>query len=195
MSAVSGLAGPRRSKARIAARSASRPIWAPAPSSPSVKPRPPMMVSFPLTRAIAAEPVPAITSPPSAPAWAPMHAVTASFAARTRRKPGNASTTRAASLGSSIPASPNPIAIRARSALVSPALAITSLTTARRTAIAAAKSTWIFAAAPLASTSSLPSASRSRARQRVAPPSTPRVSGAPVMPLSLERQPSPPPPL
>ena len=99
MSAVSALAGPRRSKARIAARIASRPIWAPAPSSPSVKPRPPMMVSFPLTRAIAAEPVPAITSPPSTPAWAPMHAVTASFAARTRRKPGNASTTRAASLG------------------------------------------------------------------------------------------------
>ena len=47
-----------------------------------------------------------------------------------------------------IPASPNPIAIRARSASASPALSMTSPTTARRTAIAAAKSTWIFAAAP-----------------------------------------------
>ena len=95
----------------MAARSASRPIWEPEPSSPSANPRPPMIVSLPRTRAIAAEPVPAMISPPSAPAWAPMQAAVASFAARTRRKPGKAAATRAASLASLNPASPRPIAI------------------------------------------------------------------------------------
>ena len=45
-----------------------------------------MMVSLFRTRATAAEPVPAMMSPPSAPAWAPTQAVVASFAARMGKK-------------------------------------------------------------------------------------------------------------
>ena len=108
MSSVSALAGARPSWARIAERSASRPIWEPDPSSPSANPRPPMIVSLAPTRAIAAEPVPAITSPPSAPACAPMQAVVASFAAHTSRKPGKAAATRVWSLPCLNPASPKP---------------------------------------------------------------------------------------
>ena len=79
--------GAFRPKAVVRARRGAQgvePDMRPEPSSPSAKPRPPTMVSRPATRAIAAEPVPAITSPPSAPACAPMQAVEASFAAETR---------------------------------------------------------------------------------------------------------------
>ncbi len=167
------LAGPRPSAARVAARSASSPIRAPEPSSPRVKPRPPTMVSLPATRAIAAEPVPAMTRPPSSPACAPMQAVVASLAARTSANPGKAATTASASPASLSPARPRPMATPGRSDSPSPALPRTSPTTPRRTSTAAAKSTWMFAAAPVASARLTPAPSRSRPRHRVAPPSTP----------------------
>ena len=91
-----------------------------------------MMVSWVRTRAIAAEPVPAMMSPPSAPAWAPMQAVVASFAARTRRKPGKAAATRVWSLSPLNPASPSPMAIDPRSAWSSPAFVMVASTTARK---------------------------------------------------------------
>ena len=99
-----------------------------------MKPRPPKTVLLPLSRAIAAEPVPAMMIAPSAPPWAPRQAVTASFSALTLLKSLNCASTLRASASVVMPARPSPRATFS-GATVEPA-AITAAATTLTASIA-----------------------------------------------------------